>query len=73
MNNWKEAPLFWPIAPPGGGYLVLNKSQISNFDLLCAIKTIYPNTKIIQQQEMRNERTPRRNPRETNWWPRSNA
>ena len=52
MNDYSKAPLFWPSPPPGGGYLVLNKNQISCFDLLCAIKTIYPNTKIIQQQEI---------------------
>ena len=50
MNNWNEASLFWPATPKGGGFLVLNKAQISNLDLLCAIKTIYPQTKIIPQQ-----------------------
>jgi hypothetical protein len=50
MNNYKDGPYMFPLAPPGGGYLVLTESQISNFDLLCAIKTIYPNTRIIAQQ-----------------------
>ena len=44
--------MLFPSPPPDGGYLVLNKAQLSNFDLLCAIKTIYPRTKIVPQQEI---------------------
>jgi hypothetical protein len=50
MNDFESSPPFYPAPPPGGGYLVLSESQIGNFDLLCAIKTIYPNTRIIPQQ-----------------------
>ncbi len=42
--------MFFPSPPPGGGFLVLNNAQLSSLDLLCAIKTIYPQTKIIAQQ-----------------------
>jgi len=35
--------------PAGGGYLVLNKAQISNWDLVCLIKSAYPETKITAQ------------------------
>lgn len=46
----REPPMFLPAPPPGGGYLVLNKAQIGCLDLICLIKTHYPNTKIIVQQ-----------------------
>lgn len=52
VNNYAEGPALWPAPPPGGGYLVLTKHQISNFNLVCAIRTIYPQTKIIVQQEI---------------------
>lgn len=38
--------------PPGGGFLILNKAQIGNLDLLCLIKRTYPQTKIFAQQTM---------------------
>lgn len=41
---------FFPSPPPGGGFLVLNKAQLSNLDLLCAIRSTYPQTKIVVQQ-----------------------
>jgi len=37
-------------APKGGGVLVLNNLQIGNLDLICLIKRIYPQTKIVQSQ-----------------------
>lgn len=44
--------MFFPSPPPGGGYLVLHPNQIGNLDLLCAIKTIYPHTKIYASQPL---------------------
>ena len=41
-----------PAPPPGGGFLVLNDAQIGNFDLVCAIKSAYPQTKIYAQREL---------------------
>jgi hypothetical protein len=38
--------------PPGGGFLILNKAQIGNLDLLCLIKRTYPQTKILAQQNV---------------------
>jgi hypothetical protein len=45
----REPPLFFPAPPAGGGFLVLNRAQMSDPDLLSAIRLIYPNTKIIAQ------------------------
>lgn len=36
-----------PSPPLGGGYLVLNRSQIGCWDLICAIRYWYPDTEII--------------------------
>lgn len=36
-----------PSAPPGGGYLVLLPNQIANLELVAAIRTAYPTTRII--------------------------
>jgi len=45
-------PMFLPAPPPGGGFLILNKHQIGNLDLLCLIKRTYPQTKILAQQSV---------------------
>lgn len=42
--------MFLPAAPPGGGFLVLLPAQISCWELVCAIKSNYPRTKIIPAQ-----------------------
>ena len=44
--------MLFPSPPPDGGFLVLHPAQIGNLDLLCAIKTIYPRTKIIASQPL---------------------
>jgi hypothetical protein len=41
-----------PAPPADGGFLVLNDDQIGNLDLLCAIKTRYPHTKIYAQRPL---------------------
>jgi hypothetical protein len=41
-----------PAPPPDGGFLVLNDAQISNLDIVCAIKTRYPRTKIYAQRTL---------------------
>lgn len=51
-------PIAFPAAPPGGGYLVLNKTQMANPDLLAAIAYIYPNTRIVAQQQIPDHRRP---------------
>ena len=38
--------------PEGGGHLFLTKSQINNWELVCAIKSTYRQTKILLQQEL---------------------
>lgn len=43
---------FLPAPPPDGGFLVLNDAQLSNLDLLCAILTHYPRTKIYAQRTL---------------------
>ena len=43
---------FLPPPPPDGGFLVLNKAQISDWDLVCLIRYVYPNTKIIAMQDL---------------------
>lgn len=43
-------PLLLPAAPPGGGYLVLSAAHLSSLDFLCAVRTHYPNTRIVVQQ-----------------------
>lgn len=47
-----KSAMFYPAAPPDGGYLVLNSAQISNLDLLCLIKRNYPRTAIIPQKRI---------------------
>jgi len=44
-----------PAPPPDGGFLVLNDAQISNLDLVCAIKREYPRTKIYAQSALSRE------------------
>jgi hypothetical protein len=44
-----EPALFFPAPPDGGGFLVLNRAQMSDPDLLSAIRSIYPQTRIIAQ------------------------
>lgn len=39
-----------PAPPPGGGYLVLNKRQLANAELMTMIKAAYPATRIIEQR-----------------------
>lgn len=38
--------------PPDGGFLVLNDAQLGNLDLLCAIRTNYPRTKIYAERTL---------------------
>jgi hypothetical protein len=45
----REPLLFFPAPPEGGGFLVLNRAQMSDPDLLSAIRSIYPHTRIIAQ------------------------
>lgn len=49
MDREQAEPLFFPPAPPGGGYLVLGPAHLGSLDLLCLIKRIYPQTRIIAQ------------------------
>lgn len=49
---------FLPAPPPDGGFLVLNDAQISNLDLVCAIKSAYPGTQIYAQQKNPDARAP---------------
>ena len=44
-----------PAPPPDGGFLVLNDAQIGNLDLVCAIKSTYPQTKIYAQSALPRE------------------
>lgn len=44
-----------PAPPPDGGFLVLNDAQIGNLDLVCAIKSAYPRTKIYAQKSLSRE------------------
>ena len=39
-----------PAPPEGGGFIVLNRAQISDWDLVCAFRLVYPETKLIAQQ-----------------------
>jgi hypothetical protein len=48
----RTPPMMFPAPPPDGGFLVLNDAQLSNLDLLCAIKTVYPSTKIYAQRAL---------------------
>lgn len=41
-----------PVPPPDGGFIVLNKAQISDWDLVCMFRLVYPNTKIIAQKPL---------------------
>lgn len=45
-----HVPFALPAPPPDGGFLVLNDEQIGNFDLVCAIKSAYPRTKIYAER-----------------------
>ena len=45
-------PMFFPAPPADGGFLVLNDAQLGNLDLLCAIKAVYPRTKIYPQRTL---------------------
>lgn len=47
-----EYSFLFPEAPEGGGYLVFNQAQISDWDLVCLAKSLYPQTKIIAQQRL---------------------
>jgi hypothetical protein len=55
MTRWEKGledlaryPL--PAPPPDGGYIILSRAQISDWDLVCMFRLAYPNTKIIAQQ-----------------------
>lgn len=41
-----------PAPPPDGGYIVLNAAQISDWDLVCMFRLMYPRTKLIAQQPL---------------------
>lgn len=41
-----------PTPPPGGGVLVLNKSQLANRDLMALIRELYPDTKIVESKPL---------------------
>jgi hypothetical protein len=38
--------------PPGGGFLILNAAQINCWELICAIKSTYPCTKLIAAKKL---------------------
>ena len=42
-----------PVPPPDGGYIVLNQAQISDWDLVCMFRLVYPNTKLVAQQRVK--------------------
>lgn len=57
MTRWQQAlddlgryPI--PAPPAGGGYLVLNRAQISDWDFVCLLRLAYPHTKLIAQQDI---------------------
>ncbi len=66
MSRWAKAVedlgrYTIPAPPPDGGYIVLSPAQISDWDLVCMFRLVYPNTKLIAQQPMpmMNERVNR--------------
>ena len=57
MTRWEKGledlgryPL--PAPPDGGGLIVLNAAQISDWDLVCMFRLAYPNTKLIAQKPL---------------------
>ena len=59
MTRWQKAledlgrhPGALPVPPDGGGLIVLNQAQISDWDLVCMFRLAYPNTKLIAQKPL---------------------